>query len=68
MILRSTDTAPEITPISGMAWHYVWELLEFGVFKNGYACHAYANGRHGGIERVTWWGASRSRMAHEAGR
>ena len=37
MILRSTDTAPEITPISGMAWHYVWELLEFGVFKNGYA-------------------------------
>ena len=53
MILRSTDTAPEITPISGMAWHYVWELLEFGVFKNGYACHAYANGRHGGIERVT---------------
>ena len=54
MILRSTDTAPEITPISGMAWHYVWELLEFRVFKNGYACHAYANGRHGGIERVTW--------------
>ena len=54
MILRSTDKAPEITPISGMAWHYVWELLEFGVFKNGYACHAYANGCHGGIERVTW--------------
>ena len=54
MILRSYDKAPEITPISGMAWHYVWELLEFGVFKNGYACHAYANGCHGGIERVTW--------------
>ena len=30
MILRSTDKAPEITPIDGMAWHYVWELLEFG--------------------------------------
>ena len=54
MILRSTDKGPKITPIDGMAWHYVWELLEFGVFKNGYACHAYANGRHGGIERVTW--------------
>ena len=41
MIIRSTDSIPEITPISGMAWHYVWELLEFGVFKNGYARHAY---------------------------
>tara|TARA_B100000424_G_scaffold184016_1_gene142656 strand:- start:510 stop:1016 length:507 start_codon:yes stop_codon:yes gene_type:complete len=54
IILRSTDTAPEITPIDGMAWHYVWELLEFGTFKNGYACHAYSNGRHGGYERVMW--------------
>ena len=44
IILRSTATAPEITPIDGMAWHYVWELLEFGTFKNGYACHAYSNG------------------------
>ena len=54
MIIRSTDSIPEITPISGMAWHYVWELLEFGVFKNGYARHAYKNGKHGGIERVRW--------------
>jgi len=52
MIIRSTDSVPTITPISGMAWHYVWELLEFGVFKNGYASHAYSTGKHGGIERV----------------
>ena len=51
MILRSTDTAPE-SP------HLVWLALRLGTariwrFQNGYARHAYANGRHG-IERVTW--------------
>lgn len=53
---RSTDSAPLVDPCeqAGMAWHYVWELLEFGTFKNGYAKHRYADGTHGGIARVLW--------------
>ena len=57
-IILSTDTieaAPaNCYPLDRLAFHYLWELVEFGTFKNGYARVQYANGAHGGYERVRW--------------
>ena len=57
-IILSTDTieaAPSnCYPIDRLAFLYLWELVEFGTFKNGYARVQYANGAHGGYERVRW--------------
>ena len=57
-IILSTDVieaAPSnCYPIDRLAFHYLWELVEFGTFKNGYARVQYANGAHGGYERVRW--------------
>ena len=54
ILLKSTDKIDTIQPKDGFAWHYLWELVEFGVFKNGYAKHTYKSGKHGGYERVRW--------------
>lgn len=57
-LIKSTDKielAPvNCYPLDGLAWHYLWELVEFGIFKNGYARMQYRNGAHGGYERVRW--------------
>ena len=57
-IILSTDvieSAPaNCYPIDRLAFHYLWELVEFRTFKNGYARVQYANGAHGGYERVRW--------------
>jgi hypothetical protein len=57
-IIKSTDKielAPtNCYPVDGQAWHYLWELVEFGIFKNGYARMQYRGGEHGGFERVRW--------------
>tara|TARA_Y100001972_G_C7530434_1_gene267317 strand:+ start:237 stop:746 length:510 start_codon:yes stop_codon:yes gene_type:complete len=57
-LIKSTDRiemAPtNCHPLDGLAFHYLWELVEFGIFKNGYAKVQYSCGAHGGYERVRW--------------
>ena len=57
-LIKSTDRiemAPtNCHPLDGLAFHYLWELVEFGIFKNGYAKVQYSCGSHGGYERVRW--------------
>ena len=54
MIIKSTDKTKKIEPIEGVAFHYVWQLVEFDIIKNGFARHTYKGDLHGGIERVRW--------------
>ena len=54
MIIKSTDKTKTIEPIEGVAFHYVWQLVEFDIIKNGFARHTYKGDLHGGIERVRW--------------
>ena len=49
MIIKSTDKTKKIEPIEGVAFHYVWQLVEFDIIKNGFARHTYKGDLHGGI-------------------